>query len=334
LTIAGKRIEPGTRDKVSIHVTSDLASEINIETHVIAGNEEGPTLLLLSMLHGEEWFSVLILREVLNRIDPMKLKGNVIAVPVANPTAFLTGTRIVADNSDEPDANRTFGSKHMWITSQITRAIEENFMKVSDFLIDFHLGGWAVAMADVGYRNENSEIAKKTREMTLAFGYPMLHVKQGTSSPRSSVGISEIKYNIPGIVAGIGGLGFGEEIEKEWLEQNVNGTLGVMKQLGMLEGKPNYCDEYLFITEYWRVHPLNGGYIETLVDMDRQFTKVEKGELLAKVYCPMTFELIEELRSPGDGILFYMCRPYMIRPGGWAFGIAKLEDNKSYWAKA
>ena len=332
LEIAGKKVQPRTKEIVKVHVTKDLTTDIDIYAHVVAGKEDGPTLLLLSMLHGEEWFSVLILKKVLERIDPLKLKGNIIAVPVANPTAFLTGSRTVLDNSDEPDANRSFGSKFQWITSQITNAIEDNFIKNADYLIDYHLGGWGVTMADVGFRNENSEIAHKSRAMTFAFGYPMLHVKQGVSSPRSSVGFSELKYGIPGIVAGIGGLGFGEEKEKEWLDENVQGTLGVMKQLGMLAGSPKYCDEYLFITDYWRVHPKCGGYIETLVGIERQFTEVKKGELLANIYSPTTFELLEELRSPGEGVIFYMCRSYMVRPGGWAFGIAITEGKKSYWS--
>lgn len=332
LVIAGKQVLPGTKEIVKVPVTKDLTTDIDIYAHVYAGKKEGPTLLLLSMLHGEEWFSVLILKEVLKRIDPMQLSGNIIAVPVANPTAFLTGSRTVLDNSDEPDANRSFSSKFQWITSQITNAIEDNFLSNSDYLIDYHLGGWGVTMADVGFRDENLEIAQKSREMTLAFGYPMLHVKRGVSNPRSSLGISEQKYGIPGIVAGVGGLGFGEAKEKEWLDQNVQGTLGVMKQLGMLEGSPDYCKEYLFITDYWRVHPKCGGYIETLVGIDRQFTQVKKDELLANIYSPSTFELIEELRSPGDGIIFYMCRSYMVRPGGWAFGIAITENDKSYWA--
>jgi len=43
------------------------------------------------------------------------------------------------------------------------------------------------------------------------------------------------------------------------------------------------------------------------------------------------FEVIEELRSPCDGVIFYGCRNYMVRPGGWVFGVADMEDNCSKW---
>ena len=95
LTIADKLVQPGTKEIVTVPVTKDLGVDINIKAHVLAGKHEGPTFLFLSMLHGEEWFSVLILRELIRRIDLNKLKGNIIAIPVANPSAFNTGTRCV-----------------------------------------------------------------------------------------------------------------------------------------------------------------------------------------------------------------------------------------------
>ena len=101
------------------------------------------------------------------------------------------------------------------------------------------------------------------------------------------------------------------------MEMNVQGTLGVMKELKMIEGAPKTCDRYLRIQDYWRVSPRVGGYLEPAVGLDRQFTEVAKDELL------------EELHSPGIGTLFYSCRSYMVRPGAWAFGVADME--KSDW---
>ena len=113
----------------------------------------------------------------------------------------------------------------------------------------------------------------------------------------------------------IGGLGWGESQEREWLDQNVTGTLGVMKHLGMMEGTPQRSARYLLIEDYFRVSPRKGGYLEPVVGLDRQLTEVARGNLT----------------SPGRGVIFYMCRSYMARPGAWAFGIANLEDGKSRW---
>lgn len=118
LTIAGKKLKAGDKHRVVIPVTQDLAMPVDIHAHVVTGASEGPTLLLLSMLHGNEWFSVLILRELLRRLEPDSLAGNVIAVPVANTAAFVTGTRCIVDDSDEPDGNRTFGGIYEWMRTR------------------------------------------------------------------------------------------------------------------------------------------------------------------------------------------------------------------------
>jgi len=139
---------------------------------------------------------------------------------------------------------------------------------------------------------------------------------------------------VPGIVAEVGGLGFGEAQERAWLEQNVTGTRGVMQHLGMIDGDAPRLPRYLEVHDYWRVGPKAGGYLEPVVGLERQFTEVAKGEVLATVRHAMTFELLEEVRSPGRGIIFYACRSQMVRPGGWGFGVASLEDPRTKWETA
>jgi len=336
LLIAGHKVKAGSREVLRIPVTQDVVLAVDLYAHVVVGTKPGPTLLLLSLLHGNEWFSVLILRELLRRIDPARLWGRLIAVPVANPTALMTGTRTVLDDSDEPDANRTFGGIYEWTTNQITRTIETHLFPHATHLIDYHVSDWGSTMADVSYVEDYSDpaLSEKSRAMALAIGFPVLHalrIHTGLRGNRTATGYAGEKFKIPSAVVEIGGLGWGESQEREWLEKNVTGTLSVMKHLGMIEGTPERLARYLLIEDYFRVSPRKGGYLEPAVGLDRQFTEVAKGELLARVTSPTTFEVIDELTSPGRGVLFYMCRSYMARPGAWAFGIANLEDGKSRW---
>ncbi len=334
LVIGGSRVPAGNRKLVTLPVTRDVAMPIDIYTHVVTGTKDGPTLLLLSMLHGNEWFSVLILRELLSRLDPKALSGNVVAVPVANTAAFVTGTRVIVDDSDEPDCNRTFGGVYDWMTNQITRVIERELFTKSTHLIDYHVSDWGSTMADVSYTEDFTvpSVSEASRDMALAYGFPVMHalrIHSGLRGPRTSVGYAGEHYQIAGMVAGIGGLGFGEPQEREWLEQNVRGTMGVMRHLGMIEGEPERVKRVLRIGDYWRVSPRVGGYIEPVIGLERQFTELHRDELMARVVSPLTLEVVDELRSPGLGTLFYSCRSYMARPGAWAFGVADME--KSEW---
>jgi predicted deacylase len=317
-------------------VTRDLTGDVDIVAHAVAGAHDGPTLLLLSMLHGNEWLSAVVLRELLSRVDAAALRGNLIAIPVANATAMATASRCIQDNADEPDANRTFGGPYQWLSNQISRVLSDEFMAKSDALIDYHVGDWGATMADVSYVTDysNPDVAARSKAMALAYGFPVVHaltIFSGLRGPRTSLGHTGEKYGIPGIVAEVGGLGWGEPQEQRWIQMNVDGTLGVMRQLRMLDGAVTPPARYLHFHDYFRVGPSVGGYLETVVGLDRQFTEVAKGEVLATVRHAMTFELLEEVRSPGCGIIFYACRSQMVRPGGWGFGVASLEDPRTEW---
>ena len=328
----------GSRQILRVPVARDLTGDIDIVAHVVAGRHDGPTLLLLSMLHGNEWFSAIVLRELLGRLDPALLRGNVIAIPVANAPAMATATRCIQDNADEPDANRTFGGPYQWLSNQITRVLSDEFMAKSDAVIDYHVGDWGATMADVSYVADYSApaLAGRSKAMALAYGFPVVHaltIFSGLRGPRTSLGHAGERFGIPGIVAEVGGLGWGEPQERRWIEQNVDGTLGVMRHLGMLDGAPAPPARYLHFFDYFRVGPSVGGYLEPVVGLERQFTEVARGELLATVRQAMTFELLEEIRSPGRGIIFYACRSQMVRPGGWGFGVASLEDPRTGWVE-
>ena len=60
---------------------------------------------------------------------------------------------------------------------------------------------------------------------------------------------------------------------------------------------------------------------------------ITAGTLLGEVLSPYTNEVIEELRSPADGLLFYTARDYPVEPGGWAFGIADTQEG-ARWVEA
>ena len=135
VVIAGRRVSAGARAVIHVPVTRDLTGPVELVAHVLAGRGDGPTLTLLSMLHGNEWFSAVLLRDLLARLDPAGLSGNVIAIPVVNAPAMLTASRCVLDNADEPDANRSFGGTYAWLSNQITRVLSDSILSVSDAIV-------------------------------------------------------------------------------------------------------------------------------------------------------------------------------------------------------
>src|SRR3970282_1630509 len=119
---------------------------------------------------------------------------------------FATGTRVIVDDSDEPDANRTFGGIYHWMTNQITRVIEQEFFTRSPRPIDYHVSDWASTMADVSYTEDytDPEVSEKSRRMALAYGFPVMHalrIHTGLRGPGTSAGYARERLKRAGDLA-------------------------------------------------------------------------------------------------------------------------------------
>ena len=177
LEIAGKRIAPGTKDYVKVKVSTDLSgSDIYLPIQVVAGREPGANLAVLAALHGSEWLSVEVIRKLVAVLDPSKMAGNVITVPVGNPVAFNYMTRNTPDESDNADLNRVFPGTFTWFAELLAQTITREVLRKSNFLVDLHMGIWGSAMGATAYGIDfpHAEVNEKSRQLAKAFGYPIV----------------------------------------------------------------------------------------------------------------------------------------------------------------
>lgn len=322
-----------------VPVTTRLdGSELRIPVHEVKGTHDGPTLTLISSQHGAEWFSIEIVRRVIAELDPGALRGRVIGVPVANPVALEHLTRMTPDESDEPDLNRVWPGGPTWLTEQIASALDQHVLAETNYLMDFHPGPWGASMATIGYGADlpDEQVRRSSLEMAIAFGHPSvraLKMMGAFPGPRSIAGYAGSVRKIPNIGPCLGGLGFAPEIERGWLEQSVQGVQNVMRHLGMLDGEPAGLPSryFHFGPRGHRVVPSRGGYLRAGHGPDALMTEVTNGTVLGTVTSPYTFEHLEDLVAPVDGVLFGVPRDYMVRPGDWAYFVADSTHAGSAW---
>ncbi|HEX6947132.1 MAG TPA: succinylglutamate desuccinylase/aspartoacylase family protein [Acidimicrobiia bacterium] len=332
LLVAGEIAPMGTKTVIEVPVFVDLSdAEINLVLHAVVGVEPGPVLGLHTGTHGSEWASVDITRRLVKELDPATMKGAVLALPVANPVAFGTQTRNTRDESDSPDLNRSFGGQQTWIADQLARAIADHLYTHVDALIDFHSGIWGSTMGSVtcGRDFDDPAVSEAAYRMARAFG--LGHVRRGDlvtrfPGPKSGVGFAGQSHGVPGIISEIGGAGFDPAVEAAWSDRNHRGILGVMRELGILDGVPDIPDEVLIFDSVLRVNPAQGGIVEPVFPVEGLMSQeVQPGEVLGVVWSPYTFEIVEELVSPVRGLVDMTCRQYPVRPGDWAFIVVDLD---------
>lgn len=335
LRIGSETIEPGTKTKIPITVTRALnGADVRLWVHVIRGDKPGPTVAMLSTLHGAEWFSVTALKRLIEATDPNELSGTIIAVPVANPPALRQQTRNMPDEADSPDLNRIFPGPLTWMSDQLAATISTEVLAHASLLMDFHMGPWGSTFRDilVGADFPKDGVSDESERLAIAFGSPMIrraNLVTGFPGPKSALGYAGGILDIPALGVEVGGVGFGAALEADWTSATVDGINAVLGALDMIADPPDPRPARQMIYERGhRVNPSIGGYLRSNFGGDQLGTEVQAGDLLGGVYSPYTFELLEELRAPADGLLFYCARSYPVDPGDWAFGVAETEGAR------
>ena len=70
-------------------------TEISIEAHVFRSKVDGPTLLIMAGVHGDEINGVEIVRKLLHKQDLNSLnKGTIIIIPLLNVFGFINFNRL------------------------------------------------------------------------------------------------------------------------------------------------------------------------------------------------------------------------------------------------
>ncbi|GJM39055.1 MAG: deacylase [Acidimicrobiales bacterium] len=183
LEIAGTELVPGERHELELR-PAQLPSGGWMPIPVVAfhGRQNGPVVWLSAALHGDEVNGVEIIRQVMSALDPEKMRGTVLAVPVVNVPGFATGDRYMPDRRD---LNRSFpGSASGSLASRFAHAFMTEIVRKSDVGIDLHTGS--------DHRHNIPQIRadltdELTRELTTAFGAPFaLHARLRDGSLREA----------------------------------------------------------------------------------------------------------------------------------------------------
>src|SRR5947209_4550054 len=202
----------------------------------ITGAKPGPVLFVNAGVHGGEYPAVEAVIRLSNTLDPKKIAGTVILMPVMNLPAFRTRTPFVCP-VDGVNPNRVFpGDASGSYSEQMTHALIHEFVVHADAYIDLHGGDIPEALVPfVICRSGEDEVAKKSKDIAVAFGLPYVLTISKPVQPAkgSSSYAGAAEKGIPAILAEAGGVG---QLQEDQVELLVNGVQNVMRQFGMIDG--------------------------------------------------------------------------------------------------
>src|SRR5439155_8090001 len=139
----------------------------------VVGVKPGPVLFVNAGVHGGEYPAVEAVIRLGKMLDPKKISGAVILMPVLNLPAFRTRTPFVCP-IDNVNPNRVFpGDTRGSYSEQMTHACINEFVVHADAYVDLHGGDIPEALVPfVICRAGNDEVAKKSKAIAMAFGLP------------------------------------------------------------------------------------------------------------------------------------------------------------------
>ena len=206
-----------------------MNEEIQLKQKLIEGESEGPTLLILGGVHGDEFESMVAIRRLIKFLDAVQLRGRIQCIPVVNEAAYWRGQRTAEDGLDL--ARTCPGRPDGSITERIAHVLS-TAIRAADFLIDLHSGGIACHFyPTVGYcLHADSEILEVQRRMARAFNMPVIWGTQARGEGRTLAVARDA--GIPAIYAEWMGGGVCDPLG---VEEYFAGCLNVMGELGMIE---------------------------------------------------------------------------------------------------
>lgn len=130
---------PFKRD-TSFRIHSNEGTFVDIPMTIVKGIRKGPTFTVMAGIHGMEYPTITSLLELREELDPEKLTGNVIIIPVVNMQAFYHRMPFL-NPLDKLNLNRVFpGNPSGSISEVMADFLVQEVFNVTDILLDMHGG--------------------------------------------------------------------------------------------------------------------------------------------------------------------------------------------------
>lgn len=307
LTLLGNEVLPGTSTRLAWSPGIQIAG-LSQPTPVLVvnGANAGPTLCLTGAVHGDELNGIEIIRRTMYDLDPEKLSGRVVGIPIVNLPGFQQASRYLPDRRD---LNRHFpGSENGSLADRIAYSLFENIIKHCDMLVDIHTGSLKrTNLPQLRADMNNPAVAEFTR------GFDRMAVVHSTGSP----GMLRNAAVDAGITTVTLEAGESHRIQEHQIDAGVNSLNSLMEKQGMIsrmfvwgDPEPVYYDSAWVRAEY-------GGILFSSIDLG---DRVSKGEILGYVADPIT-NAQYPIRSSSDGRIIGMAVDQVVMAGFAAYHI-------------
>ena len=275
-------------------------THVEVPVFINRAKREGPFILLLAGLHGDEINGIEILRRMIREDHHRPQRGTIICIPIMNIFGFINQSREVPDGRD---LNRVFpGSPTGSLASRIAYTLLNEVVRHVDYALDFHTGGASRS----NYPQVRSVLEdEQSLELAQVFSPPFIlaskYLDKSLRKTAHSIGKSILLYE--------GGESL--RLDEFSVQEGLNGALRVLHYLGMR--KEDAAADYspvIIKKSTWIRAKTSGMFLATVSNG----AHVQKGSVLGTVMDPYG-EFERKVRAPAEGYVICINNHPLINQG-------------------
>ncbi|MFT4068203.1 succinylglutamate desuccinylase/aspartoacylase family protein [Paraburkholderia sp.] len=252
---------------------------------VVAGPSRGPRVLVMAGTYGDETECQIALARLARSLDPAKMHGQVVILPMANEPAAQAGLR----NSpiDNVSLGRSYpGDVFGSPTAVIAQYIERFLMPQCDLVVDAHSGGDSLTYLPCVLTVAHNDIAEMNKRLAFALAF---------HAPLVLISYSFEERNSSGAAKRAGTVRTGIEISgPKTIAMTIQCVEEVLRWSGIFASDSQHIEDRLIDSEILEVHPesdyiyaLSSGMFEPAIQLGASVKAGDCAGFIHDVSCPL-----------------------------------------------
>ena len=322
LKIGTASVRRGECKRGTIPIGADTyGRERELPIIVCRGVEDGPRLWVSGATHGDEPEGPYSIFLTLAQLDPAKMKGTFVAVPVMNVEAFMCGDRGDPRDTFSYDMNRIYpGRPDGYATERVAwehyQAVKDN----CDLHLAIHSGGDHSYLDTTIFAAETPECL----ELAAAMGPDWDLVNSSGIGPGSPSSILA-QEGRGAITVELGGWCRMLTTEFHQIGRRLSEAyLNVMRHYGMIPGAAQYASKWYRGHQIALLAEASGLWVGEDIQLR---APMKKGTPLGKIY-NLYGDEISTAEAPEDGMAFGLRFRPMVRSGDWVCFYAVIDEER------
>jgi len=270
-----------------------------IRKNIIKGKSSSKRICIVTGTHGDELEGQYVCFELIRRLKENidYLDGSVEIYPALNPLGLDSVKR--GYPTFDLDMNRIFpGDPQGHLIENIAHQIVQD-LKGADMVIDIHSSN--IFLREMPQVRVNVQMAKLLVPYAQMLNIDFVWVHDAATVLESTLAHS---LNVIGTPTLVVEMGIGMRITREYGDRLIEGIINLMHNMGMWNGPVSDDISSPQLSTNGEVSFMNADASGIIIPSVSHSVNVKKGDLLCQIVDPFEGEVLENVLSPVDGVVF------------------------------